>query len=59
MPLGRLGYRIHRLHIVGDAQLPIRQCLLELPGVVRKELLARVVSHPQMFGQCELTLNTV
>uniref|UniRef100_A0ACD5XVP5 Uncharacterized protein n=1 Tax=Avena sativa TaxID=4498 RepID=A0ACD5XVP5_AVESA len=45
----------HRLHIVGEVQLPVHHCLLALPGV-RRELLARVISHPQALAQCEHTL---
>lgn len=45
----------HRLHIVGEVQLPVHHCLLALPGV-RKEFLTRVISHPQALSQCELTL---
>ncbi|KAJ7947940.1 Arogenate dehydratase [Quillaja saponaria] len=45
----------HRLHIVGEVQLPVHHCLLTLPGV-RKEYLNRVISHPQALAQCEHTL---
>ncbi|KAK7312625.1 hypothetical protein VNO77_36627 [Canavalia gladiata] len=45
----------HRLHIVGEVQLPVHHCLLALPGV-RKEYLKRVISHPQALAQCEHSL---
>ncbi|OIW08517.1 hypothetical protein TanjilG_03193 [Lupinus angustifolius] len=45
----------HRLHIVGEVQLPVHHCLLALPDV-RKEYLTRVISHPQALAQCEHTL---
>ncbi|KAI5077788.1 hypothetical protein GOP47_0007612 [Adiantum capillus-veneris] len=45
----------HRLHIVGEVQLPVNHCLLAMPGV-KKEQLKRVVSHQQALAQCEGTL---
>ncbi|MCO5583740.1 hypothetical protein L7F22_037654 [Adiantum nelumboides] len=45
----------HRLHIVGEVQLPVNHCLLAMPGV-KKEELKRVVSHQQALVQCEGTL---
>ncbi|KAI4368722.1 hypothetical protein MLD38_017247 [Melastoma candidum] len=45
----------HRLHIVGEVQLPVHHCLLALPGA-RLEYLSRVISHPQALAQCEHTL---
>nr|AGT16742.1 hypothetical protein SHCRBa_154_P17_R_40 [Saccharum hybrid cultivar R570] len=48
----------HRLHIVGEVQLPVHHCLLALPGV-RKECLTRVMSHPQALAQCEHTLTAM
>ncbi|XP_034697095.1 arogenate dehydratase/prephenate dehydratase 1, chloroplastic isoform X1 [Vitis riparia] len=46
----------HRLHIVGEVQMVVNHCLLGLPGV-RKDELKRVLSHPQAFAQCDMTLN--
>lgn len=48
----------HRLHIVGEVQLPVHHCLLALPGI-RKEYLTRVISHPQALAQCEHTLTKI
>ncbi|KAL2485605.1 Arogenate dehydratase/prephenate dehydratase 6 [Abeliophyllum distichum] len=45
----------HRLHIVGEVQLPVHHCLLALPGV-RMEHITRIISHPQALSQCENTL---
>lgn len=45
----------HRLHIVGEVQLPVHHCLLVIPGVEKSEL-RRVISHPQALAQCENTL---
>lgn len=45
----------HRLHIVGEVQLPVHHCLLAMPGVCKAEL-KRVISHPQALAHCEHTL---
>lgn len=45
----------HRLHIVGEVQLPVHHCLLALPGATI-DGLHRVISHPQALAQCESTL---
>ncbi|KAI6669895.1 hypothetical protein NL676_004780 [Syzygium grande] len=45
----------HRLHIVGEVQMPVHHCLLALPGS-RLECLSRVISHPQALSQCENTI---
>ncbi|KAI3420512.1 Arogenate dehydratase [Psidium guajava] len=45
----------HRLHIVGEVQMPVHHCLLALPGS-RLERLSRVISHPQALSQCEHTI---
>eukprot|EP01018_Ginkgo_biloba_P009248 Gb_31913 [translate_table: standard] len=46
----------HRLHIVGEVQLPVHYCLLGLPGVKMEEI-RRAVSHPQALAQCEKLLS--
>ncbi|XVF42943.1 hypothetical protein PTKIN_Ptkin02bG0001000 [Pterospermum kingtungense] len=46
----------HRLHIVGEVQLPINLCLLALPGV-RMEQLKRVLSHPQALALSDVFLS--
>ncbi|XP_071906967.1 arogenate dehydratase/prephenate dehydratase 1, chloroplastic isoform X3 [Coffea arabica] len=42
----------HRLHIVGEVQLPVNFCLLALPGIPL-ERLKRVLSHPQALAQSD------
>jgi len=42
----------HRLHIVGEVNLPVSHCLMAPPGT-KKEDLKRVLSHPQALAQCE------
>lgn len=37
----------HKVHIVGEVQLPVHHCLLALPGT-KIENLVRVMSHPQV-----------
>ncbi|KAJ7537139.1 hypothetical protein O6H91_12G099200 [Diphasiastrum complanatum] len=46
----------HRLHVVGEVQLPVRHCLLAPRGMTKKEL-KRVLSHPQALSQCEHNLS--
>ncbi|XP_019084761.1 PREDICTED: arogenate dehydratase 4, chloroplastic-like [Camelina sativa] len=46
----------HRLHIVGEVQIPVHHCLLALPGV-RTDCITRVISHPQALAQTEGSLN--
>ncbi|XWS69854.1 hypothetical protein CRYUN_Cryun04dG0213900 [Craigia yunnanensis] len=45
----------HRLHIVGEVQLPVNFCLLALPGI-RIEQLKRVLSHPQALALSDIFL---
>eukprot|EP00884_Botryococcus_braunii_P016598 jgi/Botrbrau1/3621/Bobra.0204s0015.1 len=42
----------YRVHIVGEATIAVRHCLLALPGV-RKEGLRRIISHPQALAQTD------
>ncbi len=43
------------LHICGEVVLPVRHCLLALPGVTLEEITT-VLSHPQPLEQCAGTL---
>ncbi|XP_057527644.1 arogenate dehydratase/prephenate dehydratase 1, chloroplastic-like [Amaranthus tricolor] len=45
----------HRLHIVGEVQLPVSFCLLAIPGT-SEEQLNRVLSHSQALSQCDTFL---
>jgi prephenate dehydratase len=42
----------HDLPIVGEVDLPVRHCLLAMPGVALPAI-KRVYSHPQALAQCE------
>ncbi|XP_002989020.2 arogenate dehydratase/prephenate dehydratase 6, chloroplastic [Selaginella moellendorffii] len=48
----------HRLHIVGEVQLPVHHCLMALPGA-SIEGIRRVISHPQALAQVEHTLTNL
>jgi arogenate/prephenate dehydratase len=48
----------HRLHIVGEVQLPVHHCLLAMPGV-RVGEVKRVISHAQALAQCEQRLAAI
>jgi prephenate dehydratase/chorismate mutase len=39
------------LHVVGAVELPVRHCLLALPGANHREIRS-VYSHPQALSQC-------
>ena len=43
------------LHICGEVVLPVRHCLLALPGATMEEITT-VLSHPQPLEQCAGTL---
>lgn len=43
------------LYVVGELGLPVRHCLLALPGQ-RREDIYRVISHPQALAQCDAYL---
>lgn len=43
------------LHIIGEMVLPIRHCLLALPGV-GKENITKIISNSQAFKQCDRTI---
>ncbi|XP_048527786.1 arogenate dehydratase/prephenate dehydratase 6, chloroplastic-like [Triticum urartu] len=54
-----LGSSIHRNYdLLLRHRLPVQHCMLALPGV-RRELLARVILHPQALTQCEHTLTSM
>lgn len=43
------------LYVVGELGLPVRHCLLALPGQ-RRDDIRRVISHPQALAQCDAYL---
>lgn len=46
------------LHVVGELGLPVRHCLLALPGQ-RRDAIRRVISHPQALAQCDAYLRAL
>ena len=46
------------VYVVGELGLPVRHCLLALPGQRRDEI-RRVISHPQALAQCDAYLRAL
>ncbi|MDN3953565.1 bifunctional chorismate mutase/prephenate dehydratase [Sporolactobacillus laevolacticus] len=49
-------FRDHRIFIIGEVVLPIRHCLLGLPGT-NVDGIKKVISHPQALEQCSLYID--